>query len=82
MVREAAAGLQDFNLGEGVLFALLLRPISHGHQLEGNDGQKCIPYEDQRKLDHDGTPFVMRSHHCKRSTVILPYVNLLILQVE
>lgn len=55
--REAAAGLQDFDLWKGVLFALLLRTVSHDHQLEGNDRQKCVTYEEQRKLNHDGDSF-------------------------
>ena len=57
MACEAAAGLQDFDLWKGVLFTLLLRTVSHDHELEGNDRQKCIPYEDQRKLNHDGDSF-------------------------
>ena len=71
MAREAAAGLQDFDLWKGVLFGLLLGTVSHEHELQGNDRQKSIPYEDQRKLNHDGTPFVMWSLHCKLSTVVV-----------
>lgn len=57
MAREAAAGLQDFDLWKGVLFALLLGTVSHDHELEGNDRQQCVTYEDQRKLNHDGDSF-------------------------
>lgn len=80
MACEAAAALQDFDLWKGVLFAFLLGTVSHDHQLNGNDRQKGITYEDQRKLNHDGTPFVMWSVHCKLSTVSLSCRNLLILQ--
>lgn len=81
MVCEAAAGLQDLDLWKGVLIALLLRTVSHDHQLKGNDRQKRITYEDQRKLNHDGTPFVMRSLHCKLSTVSISGLNLLIVRM-
>ena len=57
MACEAAAGLQDFDLWKGVLFALLLGTVSHDHQLEGNDRQQCITYEEQRKLNHDVDSF-------------------------
>ncbi len=80
MACEAAAALQDFDLWKGVLLAFLLGTVSHDHQLKGNDRQKGITYEDQRKLNHDGTPFVMWSVHCKLGTVSLSFRNLLILQ--
>lgn len=81
MVCEAAAGLQDLDLWKGVLIALLLRTVSHDHQLKGNDRQKRITYEEQRKLNHDGTPFVMWSLQCKLSTVLLWCTNPLIVLV-
>ena len=78
MACEAAAGLQDFDLWKGVLFALLLGTVSHDHQLNGNDRQKCITYKDQRKLNHGETPFVMSSLHCKLGTVLTWCANRLI----
>ena len=57
MAGRAAAGLQDFDLRKGVLIAVLLRTVSHDHELEGNDRQQCITYEDQRELNHDGDSF-------------------------
>ncbi len=78
MACEAAASLQDLDLWKGVLIALFLRTVSHDHQLKGNDRQKRITYEDQRKLNHGGTPFVMWSLHCKLSTVSVSGFNLLI----
>ena len=79
MACEAAAALQDFDLWKGVLLAFLLGTVSHDHQLKGNDRQKGITYENQRKLNHDGTPFVMWSVQCKLSTVSVLCSNLLIL---
>lgn len=57
MVGRAAAGLQDLDLRKGVLLAVLLRTVGHDHQLEGNDRQQCITYEDQRELNHDRDSF-------------------------
>ena len=70
MAGRAAAGFAGFRPAESVLLALLLRTVSHDHQLEGNDRQQCITYEEQRKLNQRWwTPFVMWSLHCKLSTV-------------
>ena len=73
--------LTGFDLRKGVLLALLLRTVSHDHQLEGNDRQRCITYEEQRNSIMMVDSFVMWSLHCKLSTVFLSCGNLLILLI-
>ena len=58
MAVRTAAVSQDLDLREGVLFAGLLRAVSHDHELNGNEGKKRITDEDQRELNHDGTPLL------------------------
>lgn len=66
---RTAAVSQDLDLRKGVLLACLLGPVSHDHELDGNQRKKCIADQDQRELNHDRNSFVMRSLHCKLDTV-------------
>jgi len=66
---RTAAVSQDLDLRKGVLLACLLGPISHDHELDGNQREKRVTDQDQRELNHGENSFVMRSLQCNLDTV-------------
>lgn len=78
MADRTAAVSQDLDLRKGVLLACLLGPVSHEHELDGNQREKCITDQDQRELNHGGNSFVMWSIQCNLDTVLCSGPNTLI----
>lgn len=79
MADRTAAVSQDLDLRKGVLLACLLGPVSHDHELDGNQREKRITDQDQWKLNHGRNSFVMRSLQCNPDTVVWSSPNALIL---